>query len=261
MTSYSKLSASLLMLVMLSLVLGAAGQDRSATQTPYVTTGKEATIIGSVRFDGKAPKPLIIDMAADPVCVEINQNPLTDWYVVSEGKVANVIVYVTSDGLAKYSFDSPSEALTLTHINCQFQPHVTGLRVGQSLHIVNADNTQHSTHPTPKYNPEWNQTQPASAPPIAKTFLKPEVAFPIKDNQHPWEKAFVGVFTHPFFAVTGPDGSFRIEGLPPGAYRVHAWHEFMGEKTIDLVLVPGEARHLEFAFKTADVKDKERYDW
>ena len=53
----------------------------------------------------------------------------------------------------------------------------------------------------------------------------PEVFIKFKANEHPWEKAYVGVFSHPFFAVSDDSGVFRIEGLPPGDYSIVAWHE------------------------------------
>ncbi len=46
---------------------------------------------------------------------------------------------------------------------------------------------------------------------------------PVKCNQHPWMKAYIGVLKHPFFAVTAQDGSFTIKGVPPGTYTVVAW--------------------------------------
>ena len=47
----------------------------------------------------------------------------------------------------------------------------------------------------------------------------------VRDVNHPWPRAFLAVFDHPYFAVTKPDGSFAIDGVPPGSYTLHAWHE------------------------------------
>ena len=48
---------------------------------------------------------------------------------------------------------------------------------------------------------------------------------PVKCNVHPWMRSYIGVVSHPFFAVTGDDGTFTIKGLPPGKYTLEAWHE------------------------------------
>jgi hypothetical protein len=43
--------------------------------------------------------------------------------------------------------------------------------------------------------------------------------------------AYMGVFDHPFFAVTGDDGTFSLKKLPPGEYTLEAWHETYGTQT------------------------------
>jgi hypothetical protein len=50
----------------------------------------------------------------------------------------------------------------------------------------------------------------------------------VRDADHPWPRAYVAVFDHPYFAVTKPDGSFAIEGVPAGSYTLMAWHERTG---------------------------------
>jgi len=68
-------------------------------------------------------------------------------------------------------------------------------------------------------------------------------------NQHPWEKAYISVFTHPFFAVTARDGSYEISGIPPGQYTIAAWHERFGEQTAEISIGTRERKTLDFAFK------------
>src|SRR5215212_4468520 len=97
-----------------------------------------------------------------------------------------------------------------------------GIQVNQKLSITNSEATQHNIHPTPKLNAEWNQTQPNGAPPIEKSFNRAEVLIPVKCNQHPWMKAYIGVIKTPFYAVSGEDGSFEIKGLPQRSYTVVA---------------------------------------
>ena len=63
------------------------------------------------------------------------------------------------------------------------------------------------------------------AAPIMKAFAREETMIPVKCNVHPWMKSYIGVVKHPFFAVTGADGTFTIKGLPPGEYTIGAWHE------------------------------------
>lgn len=232
------------------------------TKKPYVRTGQEAILAGTISFKGKPPKPKRIDMSADPVCYannpSIRHSDRTDFFEVRNGRIANVLVYVTSETLAEYTFELPRASAVLAYINCRYQPHVLGIRLGQPLHIVNADRTHHSTFANPRRNAEWSRKQPPSSPPIVTLFKHTEIAIPFKDNQHPWEKAYVSVFTHPFFATTGIDGSFRIEGLPPGSYKLTAWQEEMREKTIDVVVAAGETKNIDFSFDKSDAKTNSR---
>lgn len=238
-----------------TIALKSPGQELSSNKKAYERTGQEATLSGTITFTGKPPKALKIDMTADPSCYEVNPNPKTEWFVLSNERLANVLVYVTTNTLDNYSFEPPSSAVVLEHKGCRYEPHVLGIQIRQPLSIMNSDSTTHNTHPTPKHNSEWNQSQPAGAPPIVKGFEQAEVAIPFKDNQHPWEKAYVGVFSHPFFAVSDADGNYKIEGLPPGSYKIVAWHEKLGEKTVEVVLVRGESRYVGFTFAAADLKD------
>ena len=94
--------------------------------------------------------------------------------------------------------------------------------VKQDIQITNSDPTTHNIHFTPKSNPDWNQSQPNGAPPLMHKVSQSEVLVPVKCNQHPWMKSYIGVLKHPFFAVSAEDGTFTIKGVPPGTYTVVA---------------------------------------
>ena len=104
----------------------------------------------------------------------------------------------------------------------------------------------------PKNNPDWNQSQPQDATPLRHKFAATDVLIPVKCNQHPWEKAYVAVLPHPFFAVTAQDGSYKISGLPPGQYTVVAWHERFGEQRTEIAVGVTEKKNLDFSFKPSD---------
>jgi len=154
------------------------------------------------------------------------------------------------EALETYRFEDPDSEVVLQHKNCQFSPRVLGIRTGQKLSIVNADPTFHNTHAVPRANPEWNQSQPSDGPPIVKTFRRPELLIPVKDNQHPWEKAYISVMDHPFFAVTDEQGNYEIRGLPPGKYKLVMWHEVLGEQEIEITLQPNENKRLDVLFSS-----------
>lgn len=233
----------------------------TAGAKPFAAKPDDGSVAGVITFNGAAPAPKKIDSSADPACGQANPNLSTQDTVVKDGKLANVFVYVkdgaTADGtkIGDYTYATPTTAAALDQKGCQYAPHVMGLQTNQKLSISNSDPTQHNIHPTPKSNPEWNQTQPNGAAPIEKTFARAEVLIPVKCNQHPWMKAYIGVLKHPFYAVSAEDGTFTIKGVPAGTYTVAAWHEKGGaagtEKTMQVLVPASGAGKADFAFGEA----------
>jgi plastocyanin len=158
------------------------------------------------------------------------------------------VVYV-SDGLGDQTFSPPSEPVVLQQKGCLYQPHVLGLQSGQTLKVVNDDQTTHNIHIMPQNNREWNKSQPPGMT-IEETIARQEVAIPVRCNVHPWMKSYVAVFKHPFFAVTGKNGSFELKNLPPGNYTLQAWHEKFGTSTQKVTLGASETKSVDFVFKS-----------
>ena len=248
-----KISIFLLMLMPLLVSLA----QEPAEKPMFFPTGNEASVSGTITLKGTLPKPRIIDMAADPICGDRNRKPIQDWLITNQGLLANAFIYVKGDPLNAYRFEVPESEVILDQRGCFFEPHVFGLRVGQSLRILNSDPTQHNVHPVPKLNQEWNMTQPNGAPPIVKTFRRAEI-IPIKCNQHPWMRAYAGVMNHPYFAVSDKSGKFEIRGLPAGTYKLVVWHELFGEQEIDITVQPGESRNADFTFDTANILEDKK---
>ena len=239
--------------VLLAIPLCLVGVSFSAAmpqdKPTYKNTGSEAILMGTISFTGTPPKPVRIDTSSDPICEKANPDLTTDWVIVTNKRLANVVVYVRGELLNSYSFDAPSPDVTLEHKGCRYEPHILGMQTQQTLRIVNSDPTAHNTHPSPKNNRQWNQSQAPGAAALEQRFASPELFIPIRDNQHPWEKAYVGVFSHPFFSVSGTDGSYKISGLPPGQYTVVAWHERLGEQTLEVFLGYTEQKNVDFTIK------------
>ena len=232
------------------------GPATDAAAGPY--SGATGTISGVISFDGTPAAPRKIDTAADPVCGQKNPNLTTDDTVVKDGKLANVFIYV-KDGTVEsggkkvgdFTWQAPATAVQLDQNGCHYKPHVLGIMVNQKLSVTNSDQTQHNVHPTPKVNPEWNQTQAVGAAPIEKTFARPEQLIPVKCNQHPWMKAYIGVMRTPFYAVSSEDGTFKISGVPAGTYTVVAWREGTPqpqEKTLQVTVPANGDGKADFSF-------------
>jgi plastocyanin len=208
-----------------------------------------ASVKGTVKFEGVAPKPARIDMSQDPICAKAHPTAATteDIVVAADGGLANVVIYV-SDGLAASTFPPPQQPVVLEQKGCQYKPHVLAMQANQKLSVVNDDGTTHNIHPTPNNNREWNMSQPPGVP-LEQTFARAEVTVPVKCNVHPWMKGYIAVFKHPYFAVTDKNGSFELKDLPPGTYTITAWQEKLGTQIQKVTVSAGEAKTLDFAFK------------
>jgi plastocyanin len=243
-------------LVFVTTVLSEPVPVKSIFQTakqPYQRRGDEGSIRGTVFLTGRPPANPRIDQSADPACVARNPRARTEWIVGRKGRLAGVFVYIkTGAPLDEYSFAAATPRVVLDQQGCRFIPHVLGMQTSQTLEVRNSDPTTHNVHGTPKLNPEWNQSQPAGGTPLIMKFGHSELMVPIKCNQHPWMKAYVGVLSHPFFAVSDRNGAFTIEGLPPGNYTLGTWHEKFEDRTIDVTITSSSNQTVSFSFNSKD---------
>ena len=211
------------------------------------------SITGTITFEGKAPKMRPLKLDADPICVVNNEiAPKKEWLILDENKgVKNVLVFVT-EGL-NIDYLPPEEPVVIDLKGCIYSPHVLGIMAGQQLDILNNDGTLHNIHALPKVNKEFNKAQPRSKKKLSVKFEKPEAPFKVKCDVHPWMGAYIGVFDHPCFAVSGDDGTYIISDLKPGEYVIEAWHEKLGSQTAN-VTVSDSAAHQDFTFKKPSKK-------
>ena len=213
-------------------------------------------IHGKITFDGKAPKMKSLRMDADPVCVANNEvAPRKEWLILDENNgLKNVLVFVKespSGGSLEGDLNLVEKHAVIDQKGCVYVPHVLGVMVGQKLDILNSDGTLHNIHALPKVNKEFNKAMPRSKKQMTVQFDKSEAPFKVKCDVHPWMGAFIGVFDHPYFAVTGDDGSYVISGLEPGDYVIEAWHEKLGSQTANVTVGDSSAN---FTFKKPSKK-------
>jgi plastocyanin len=225
----------------------AAEQPAAAPAATPIDPATVATVSGTVKFDGAAPKATKIDMSQDPACKGMNE---AENVVVDGGNLANVFVYV-KDGLGSRTFDVPTTPAVLDQSGCKYHPHVLGVMAGQTVQIKNDDQTTHNIHPTPKDNREWNESQPPSSPAIEKNFAREEIMLPVKCNQHPWMKMYISVVKSPFYAVTDKSGKYEIKGLPPGDYTIAFVQEKLGEQDQKVTVAAKDSKVVDQTFKPA----------
>lgn len=225
------------------------GAPQQAVQNP-VDPATAGTINGTIKFTGTAPKAQKISMSADAYCMKQHAGTVSsEEVVVNPNKtLKNVYVYVKS-GLGDIKFPPAAQPAVLDQKGCMYTPHVLGVQANQEIIVRNSDGVLHNVNARPTKNQGFNFGQPVQGMESKKSFTNPEVMIPIKCDVHPWMSSYIGVQTHPYFSVSGEDGSFSLKNLPPGTYEVEAWHEKFGTQTQTVTIGASETKPIEFTFK------------
>jgi plastocyanin len=245
------MKTAFLLLVLVALTAG-CGKTEEAPAAPPVTSNPvdpatAGRVTGAVKLEGTPPAAQPIRMDSDPYCAEQGQRSTESVVAGTGGTLQNVFVYV-KDGLGNLRFPVPSTAVVLDQKACWYTPRVLGIQVGQNLDIVSSDNTLHNVHAMPEQNREFNKAHQMAGIKHTHAFSTKEVMVPFKCDVHKWMNAWVGVLDHPFYAVSGGDGSFSLDGLPPGTYTIEAWHETLGTQTQTVTVGEKETRDITFTF-------------
>ena len=215
-----------------------------------------SSITGSITYDGKVPTLRPLAMDADPACAKKHSGPVpNEMLALGKGNtMGNIMVWVSKGLPAGKTWPVPKAPVVLDQNGCQYKPHVMGIMVGQTYRILNSDGVLHNIHTLPKINPAFNKGMPATVKETTTAFTKPEALFHIKCDVHPWMSAYVAVYTHPFFSVTGTDGKFTIQGLDPGTYEITAWHEKLGTQTASVTVGGSDTKTQNFKFTAPKAK-------
>jgi len=196
--------------------------------TPYraAALAQSGSISGRVLIDGEPPRDSAIAIApteGGSLC----GTSVPDQSLIHSGPtLANAVVWLTD---ARSGRALPVERrFEIVHEHCLFTTRVIAAIVGSTINVRNEDPvdyrlsaTRDGTHDTLGV---FRMSDAGQVVPNDAMARAPGLVM-IDCNLHPWAKAWVAVFDHPYFAVTGTNGAFRIDSLPPGTYHLRVWHE------------------------------------
>lgn len=210
-------------------------------------------IIGTVTLKGTPPKEKdITPLKDDPNCGKLYPNtmPTTHFYVVgSNHGLADVVVSL--QGITGKSTGASAPAVVLDQKGCEYHPQIFAVQTHQKITVRNSDQVLHNVHdlPTAPSNKEQNMAQMPGGADLTFSFDDPEMFLKFKCDVHPWMFAWASVFDHPYFAVSGEDGSFKIENVPAGKYTIQAAHRKAGNATQEVEVKEGQPAKVDFTLE------------
>ena len=210
---------------LLSLTRAAGGAD--GMQYTVSAQASSGFIVGKI--GGGAPRDTSIAPTHDlSVC-----RPFTQSLVPSrDGGVGNSVVWLV--GVATGPRDDAPRRVRVLLDGCRLDPRVQRVAAGGTVMITSRDAMMtrlqfidvggaSASRGTVLFN-DAGQVVPTSD--AAKT---PGIV-QIRDDLHPWVRAYLAVTPHPFVAITAADGQFRFDNVPPGSYTLVVWHERFGTR-------------------------------
>lgn len=214
--------------------------------------GPVGTIEGKVTLTGEIPEMPLLRRGSDPACDngELRAETIT---ADKDGGLANVLVRIKPGTVPGWT---PSEPIVIDQTNCMYRPRVTGGVRGQKVEVRNSDKTTHNVHA--RHLPLGrrqgietivNRAQPSG---VSMSFeLGDEPVAKLKCDYHGWMQGYVVVSDNPYFAVTGADGAFKLEGAPAGSQTIEFWHEYYGLKEATAEVATDGSVSLDASFDAA----------
>lgn len=212
------------------------GGGTSTGSAPAATTGDETgtaapagagSIRGSITYQGTAPTPEEIRATKDKQVCGKHTHTSETLVVDGNGGIRYAVVSIDPVQGGK-SFDSAVPQLDQR--GCWFYPHVQVVPAGVELEILNNDGILHNLHTYPEKNKPINMAQPKFRKVLKTSFAEPDIVR-VSCDVHNWMNAWIVVAKHPYYVVTSEDGSYELDGVPPGTYTLTAWHETLGTQT------------------------------
>ncbi len=159
--------------------------------------------------------------------------------------VKNAVVYLEN---VKSGKPAQPKNIELKQEKCEFHPRIMAVLKGSTLVIENKDPVTHEANGIFNFATIFQLSQPKQNQKDT-VVLKDAGLVDVSCNIHGWMKAWIMVLDNPYYAISDNNGSFRIEDIPPGKYKLKVWHEGFGTKELDVEVKEGSITRLEIAYQ------------
>ena len=189
-----------------------------------IDMSKRGTLTGKVSFLGEPPvlAPFPITKDNSTCCVgSSTDKPNHRLQLSADQGVKETLIII--EGVTETK-PWPKLSRLLNQKNCAYDPFIQILDFGKKLKIHNSDDVLHNVHGYCNGTTAFNLAMPLKDREI-KELLKESGIYEIFcDAGHAWMSSYVYVSEHPYVTITSEDGTYKIEGVPPGEYNVKLWH-------------------------------------
>lgn len=220
----------------LAATAGLTRQEPAYAPRPLDAFGR---VTGFVEIDGPPPPDSVIQPSLDqPVCTVAFTRRGIDRL---GSRAAGVVVWI--DGLRSGKPLPIEKRFEIANDRCMLVPEVQAALATGTLNVQNLDAVEHRTRITRRDGGEVlatiRETDEGQVVPNERVLAKPGL-LQLSCDVHPWTHAWIAVFDHPYYTMTDRNGSFSMDSIPPGRYRLQAWHPRLGVVSDSLTIEPGK---------------------
>lgn len=209
-------------------------------------------ITGKVTFSGTDEAPTSYPITKNPEVCGTGSREI-DFVKVNNGALNDAVVYLEKVAEGKDWSADVGKAL-VDQKKCAFSPFLGVMRDGASLPVQNSDPVLHNIHTYEIMGKAKRTVFNVSQPPEVKVInkevgLKRGVSMKLECDAHDFMHGFTFVAKNPYYAVVKDNGTFSIDGVPPGTYTIKAWHGTLGEQKGSVTVAAGGSATTNFEFK------------
>lgn len=207
-------------------------------------------IEGRISVNGPLPteEALALPESVAKVCGKVADSKTLE--VGAGDGLANAVVWVETDPSPRAEGESAA-TIVLDQRRCIYRPRVATARAGDLLEVRSSDDLLHNVRAGEGTRTLFNLAMPFSGMKVSKPLPGRTARVSVGCDVHPWMRAWVLVFDHPAYALTGADGSFRIDSAPVGTQTIHVWHERFPERSEKVQVEVGRPARLELAWDSS----------